>query len=106
MIKYENSSENNNEKVIVNHINIVTKGLINNFQISNAYASWKNTPKGLDFIKDDKNRFYQGVDLWLSITQNQIMGINNDDILNQLTKQYDWVENLIEIKKMYSDYCE
>ena len=99
MIKYPNNNENNNEKIIVNHTNIVTMGLINNLQITNAYYSWKNTSKGLNFIKDDKNIFYQGVDLWLNITQNQLLGIDSNDILNKLSKQFNWIEKLIEIKK-------
>lgn len=106
MIKQESNSKNNNEKIIVNHISIVTMGLTGNFQISNAYSIWKNTSKGLDFIKDDQNRFYQGVDLWLNITQNQLLGINNNDILAKLSKQYEWIENLLTIKKIYSVYCE
>ena len=89
-----------NEDLIVNCIDKVTKGILQDMQISNAYASWKNTPKGLNFIKHDKNKFYQGVNMWLDITQNQIIGTNDNDILNNLSIQFSWINNILEIKKL------
>ena len=61
------------EEIILNHIETVTTGMINDRLVNNAYASWKNTPKGLRFIKEDKAKFYQGINMWLQITQTQLV---------------------------------
>ena len=50
------SNDINNEDLIIDCIDKVTKGIVKDINISNAYSSWKNTSKGLDFIKHDVKR--------------------------------------------------
>ena len=56
-------NELSQEEVIIGHLEVVTTGMIKDLQINNAYSSWKNTPKGLLFIKDKKTQFYQGINM-------------------------------------------
>ena len=92
--------EKTQEDTIIEHIQIVTTGLVEDFKPNNSFASWKNTPHGLDFIKNDKSKFYLGVNMWLNITQNQLLGSENNEILEILANQWSWVNNILEIKKI------
>lgn len=92
--------QNTQEDIIITYIKNVTNGIILDLQPNNSYASWKNTPLGLNLIKSDKKKFYLGVNMWLDITQNQVIGINNNELLNVLKNQCTWVHDLLEIKKI------
>ena len=50
--------EKTQEDIIVEHIQIVTTGLVEDFRPNNSFAGCKNTPHGLNFIKSDKSKFY------------------------------------------------
>ena len=92
--------EKNQEDKIIEHIEIVTNGIMKDMKPNNSFASWKNTSKGLNLIKNDKIKFYLGVNIWLNITQNQILGSENNEILDILKKEFVWINNVIEIKKI------
>jgi hypothetical protein len=38
--------------------------------------------------------------MWLNITQNQLLGSQNKEILKTIANQWSWVNNLLEIKKI------
>ena len=92
--------EKTQEDTIIEHIQIVTNGLVQDIKPNNVYASWKNSPHGLNFIKSDKSKFYLAVNIWLNITQNQLLGSENNEILETIANQWCWVNNLLEIKKI------
>lgn len=92
--------EKTQEDTIIEHIQIVTNGLVQDIKPNNSYASWKNSPHGLNFIKSDKSKFYLAVNIWLNITQNQLLGSENNEILETIANQWCWVNNLLEIKKI------
>ena len=73
--------EKTQEDIIIEHIKIVTYGIIKDIKPNNSYASWKNTPDALELIKNDMYRFYVSVNMWLNITQNQLLGSENNEIL-------------------------
>ncbi len=93
------TSNQSQEEILLGHLETVTSGMIKDLQVNNAYSSWKNTPKGLRFIKEDKAKFNQGINLWLQITQNQLIGTDNNEVLKQLASQWIWINSLLEIKK-------
>tara|TARA_B100000424_G_scaffold266755_2_gene258421 strand:- start:64 stop:363 length:300 start_codon:yes stop_codon:yes gene_type:complete len=88
------------EDIIIEHVKIVTTGIIETFKPNNSYSNWKNTPQGLDLIKTNKTNFYLGVNMWLNITQNQLLGSENNEILEILKNQFSWINNILEIKKI------
>lgn len=88
------------EALIIDHIKVVTDGIISVAKPDNYYSSWLNTGKGLDLIKTDKTKFYLGLNLWLKITEEELLGINNPDDLNKLKEHYSWIYSLYEIRKM------
>tara|TARA_B100000900_G_scaffold414908_1_gene443015 strand:+ start:4456 stop:4746 length:291 start_codon:yes stop_codon:yes gene_type:complete len=88
------------EDIIIEHIEIVTNGIVTNMRPNNSYSSWKNTSKGLNYIKTDKPKFYLGVNMWLNITQNQLLGTEDNEILNLLKCEFSWVNNVLDIKKL------
>ena len=88
------------KEMILKNINIVTQGILNDIGLDNSFSSWKNTEKGLRFIKDDENKFYLGVKLWINIVQDQILHCNDNDLLKTATKHYKWIENFLEIKNI------
>lgn len=92
--------EKTQEDTIIEHIQIVTTGLVQDLKPTNLFSSWKNTPHGLNFIKSDKYKFYLGVNMWLNITQNQLLGSQNNEILETIANEFSWVNNLLEIKKI------
>ena len=97
------NEEVNNEDLIISNIIIVTDGINNSFRPNNSYASWQNTSKGLKIIKNNKKDFYMGVNLWLQITQNQLLNCNDDNLLKMLLTQLPWINNLLIIKDLVRD---
>ena len=98
-----NNDEKSNEDLIIENIIIVTDGINNSFRPNNNYASWQNTSKGLKFIKNNKKDFYMGVNLWLQITQNQILNCKDDNLLKISLTQLPWISNLLKIKDLVKD---
>ena len=96
----EEEKEESIETQIIKHIEIVTAGIIKDIGVNNAYASWKNTAKGMNFIKENKRDFYLGIPIWLNITQNQLIGSSDDNILNMMKITHPWINNLLEIKNL------
>jgi len=96
------ASEESQEEIILGHLEIVTVGMIKDLRVNNAYASWKNTPIGLRFIKEQKAQFYQGINMWLQITQDQLLGTSDNKHLEKMILQFSWINSLLEIKKLAS----
>ena len=96
----EVENEKTDEEKILENIKIVTAGIIKDIGVDNAYSSWKNTEKGLNFIKENEKDFYLGIKLWLDLTQNQLIGTNDDIIQNEMAKSFNWLYNLLEIKNI------
>ena len=94
------------ETQIIDHIEIVTIGIIKDLEITNSYASWKNTAKGLKLIKNNKRDFYLGIKLWLNITLSQLIGTDKDNILQIMASTCPWIHSLIEIKKIINERSE
>jgi hypothetical protein len=94
------SSEQSQEEVLLSHLETVTSGIIKDLQINNAYASWKNTPIGLRFIKEDTAKFYQGIGIWLQITQSQLIGTSDNELIEKILPRFPWINSLLEIKKI------
>lgn len=92
--------EKSQEDIIINHIQIVTNGIIRDLKPNNSFASWKNTPCGLNIIKTNKENFYNAINMWLNITQNQLLGSENDEILEILSNNFSWINSIFEIKKI------
>ena len=89
---------NDKEEQILNNIKIVTEGIQKDIGINNSFSSWKTTEKGLRFIKNDKENFYLGVNMWINIVENQILHCNDISLLNSAVNNYKWIENFLEIK--------
>ena len=90
------------EDLILEHITIVTNGIIKDIEVNNSFASWKNTPKGLTFIKNKTKDFYLGVNMWLTLTENQFLHSDNVSILNTMTSTFPWLKSYILIKELMS----
>ena len=88
------------EDLILEHITIVTNGIIKDIEVNNSFASWKNTPKGLTFIKNKTKDFYLGVNMWLTLTENQFLHSDNVNILNTMTTTFPWLKNFILLKEL------
>lgn len=88
------------EDLILEHITIVTNGIIKDIEVNNSFASWRNSPKGLSFIKDKTRDFYLGVNMWLTLTENQFLHINNINILNTMTTTFPWLKSFILLKEL------
>lgn len=84
---------------IINNISIVTHGIINDLRPNNSYSNWKNTDIGMKFIKNDSKKFYKALNMWIDITQRQIIGTDNNVILEEMKKNYLWINNFLEIKE-------
>ncbi len=91
------------EDLILEHITIITKGIIKDIEVNNSFASWKNTPIGLNIIKDKTKDFYLGVNMWLTLTENQFLHSNNLSILKTMTTIFPWLENYILLKELMSN---
>lgn len=96
-----NMNKNELIDLIINNINIVTNGINNDVGIPNNFSSWKNTYKGLILIKNNHEKILLAIELWLNITENQLIGLNKDDELIMMSFIYPWINNLINIKKSY-----
>ena len=83
---------------ILTHMQTVITGCCNSINVPNTLSSWKNTAHGLGTIKHIETDFYQGVRMWLNITQNNLMGCDNDIILGSMCGQFAWIKNLLLIK--------
>jgi len=83
---------------ILNNIKIVTEGIIKDIGLNNSFSSWKNTEKGLRFIKNDTEKFYLGIKMWINIVENQILDCNDISLLNSAVNNYKWIENFLQIK--------
>ena len=94
----ENKTDNKDDILI--NLKIVTDGIIKDLMPNNGLASWKNTPIGLKFIKDDSTKFYMGVNLWIEITENQLIGTNDEGTMQHMKYTYPWITNFLEIKKL------
>lgn len=83
---------------IVRHIQITIDGCCSSLPVPNNFASWKNTAKGLAFIKHIEKDFYKGVELWIPFTQTIIMNCDDDNILKSMISNYPWINSLMIIK--------
>ena len=102
-LEKEYTSNYEQENLILEHITIVTNGIIKDIEVNNSFASWKNTPKGLSFIKDKNFRIYvgdDGVNMWLTLTENQFLHIDNINILNTMTSTFPWLKSFILLKEL------
>tara|TARA_B100000035_G_scaffold315420_1_gene335993 strand:+ start:6605 stop:6949 length:345 start_codon:yes stop_codon:yes gene_type:complete len=94
------------EDLILEHITIVTNGIIKDIEVNNSFASWKNSPKGLSFIKNKTKDFYLGVNMWLTLTENQFLHSDNISILNTMTSSFPWLNSFILLKELMSKVNE
>ena len=88
--------------VIINNLKIVTEGIIKDLRPNNSFSSWKNSPIGLNFIKNDTSKFYMGINLWIEITEKQLIGISDYRVLEEMKNIYPWLTNFLEIKNLVS----
>ncbi len=94
----ENNLELQNK--IIEDVKIVTKGIIKDLKPNNSYASWKNTSIGLEFIKADTKKFNMAINMWIDITEKQLIGTSDNNILENMKDVYNWLDNFLEIKKL------
>tara|TARA_B100000927_G_C16042489_1_gene299650 strand:+ start:36 stop:332 length:297 start_codon:yes stop_codon:yes gene_type:complete len=94
----ENNLELQNK--IIEDVKIVTKGIIKDLKPNNSYASWKNTSIGLEFIKADTKKFNMAINMWIDITEKQLIGTSDNNILENMKDLYNWLDNFLEIKKL------
>lgn len=88
----------NKRNQILSEIQLVINGCSKDLNLSNNFSSWKNTAKGLDFIKEDHSKFKLGINLWIKITQDQILGISNiEDLQNFQVSKFPWIKSFINI---------
>ncbi len=98
----ENNSQDTKNQIL-SDIQIVINGCSNDIHLSNKFSSWKNTAKGLSVIKEDQSNFNLGINLWIQITQDQILGISDIEDLKVLQNNgFSWIENFINVKKYNS----
>ena len=83
---------------ILAHMQTVITGCCNSMQVPNTLSSWKITARGLGTIKHIEKDFFLGVRMWLDITQNNLMGCDNDEILEQMSNELSWIKDLLLIK--------
>ena len=84
---------------ILDYIESVTTGCCDSIYVPNTLSSWKITARGLRTIKHIEKDFYLGVKMWLNITQNNILDCNDDVILELMSNQFIWIQDLLLIKK-------
>tara|TARA_B100001093_G_C26834479_1_gene1017690 strand:+ start:1662 stop:2048 length:387 start_codon:yes stop_codon:yes gene_type:complete len=84
---------------ILNHMEIVIKGICNSIHVPNTLSSWKITVRGLTTIRHIEKDFYLGVNMWLNITQNNIISCNNNEILESMKNEFSWINDLLIIKR-------
>ena len=83
---------------IVYHIQTTIDGCCNSISVPNNFASWKNTAKGLAFIKHIEKDFYKGVELWITLTQTAIMKCDDDSILKSMVNNFPWINSILLLK--------
>jgi hypothetical protein len=105
-LEKEYSSNYEEENLILEHITIVTNGIIKDIEVNNSFASWKNTPKGLTFIKNKTKDFYLGVSIWLTLTENQFLKTQDINILKTMTSTFPWLKSFILLKELMSKVNE
>ena len=84
---------------ILNHMEIVIKGICNSIDVPNTLSSWKITVRGLNTIRHIEKDFYLGVNMWLNITQNNIISCDNNEILESMKNEFSWINDLLIIKR-------
>jgi hypothetical protein len=91
---------------IVEHMEIVITGCYKDFYISNSYSSWKNTAKGLSLMTSAENdrAFHMCINMWIDLTQNQIIGIDIDKLPIEIYNNFSWLNSLLIIKKYIKTY--
>lgn len=87
------------EENILNNMKIVTDGIIKDLHPNNSYSSWKNSYIGMKFIKNDTRKFYMALNMWIDITQKQLIGTSDNGILEDMKNTYSWICNFLEIKQ-------
>ena len=98
LLKIKNNKMNDKEEQILNNIKIVTEGIQKDIGLDNSFSSWKNTEKGLRFIKNDTQKFYLGLKMWINIVEDQILHCNDYSLLKSVVNNYKWIENFLQIK--------
>ena len=98
LLKIKNNKMNDKEEQILNNIKIVTEGIQKDIGLDNSFSSWKNTEKGLRFIKNDTEKFYLGLKMWINIVEDQILHCNDYSLLKSVVNNYKWIENFLQIK--------
>jgi hypothetical protein len=96
----QTEKEKDNKDIILDNLNIVCHGIIKDFRPGNQFASWKNTYIGLKSIKNDSAKFYMGIDLWIQITENQLIGRIDNTMAEDMKYNFPWITNFLEIKKL------
>ena len=91
---------------ILEHIQIVINGCCNSLNVSNSFSSWKITAKGLSTIKHINNDFHLGVNIWVNMTMNTIIRCDNEIILKSMANNFDWINDLLLIKKYINAYYD
>jgi len=89
---------------ILIHMQTVITGCCNSFSVSNTFSSWKNTSRGLATIKQIEKDFHTGINLWVNMTMDCIIGCDNDAILRSMSDQFTWIKDLLLIKKYINTY--
>jgi len=89
---------------ILDYIELVIYGCIYSLTIPNTFSSWKNTVNGLVNIKHIDNDFHYGVKLWVNITMDDIIGCSDNEILQYMSLDYPWINELLIIKKYINTY--
>ena len=87
------------EDIIIENIKIIIKGVINEFKLNQINEEWKDSVNYFEQIKFSKKDFYIKLNWWLTQTE-YILGTNNNEILKLLAKNYLWIYNLLNIKKI------
>ena len=89
---------------IIGLMQTVITGCYNSNLVSNTFSSWKNTAKGLATIKHIENDFYMGVNLWLNITMDSIIGCSDNELLKSMSTIFLWIKDLLLIKTYINKY--
>lgn len=84
---------------ILHNMKIVTDGIIKDLHPNNNYSSWKNSYIGMKFIKNDTRKFYMALNMWIYVTESQLIGTSDNGILETMKNVYSWIGNFLEIKQ-------
>jgi len=83
---------------------LVIYGCLYSFTVPNTFSNWKNTINELTIIKHIDKDFHKGVNLWVNITMDAIIGCSDDTILQYMSVEYPWIIDLLLIKKYINTY--